>query len=41
MAIDQTKRRIGRLQRQIERTNKTQASRKEELAKLKARANKK
>jgi hypothetical protein len=41
MAVDQIKRRIGRLQRQIVRTNETQATRKEELAKLKARANKK
>lgn len=41
MAIDQTKRRIGRLQRQIARTNETQNNRKAELAKLKARANKK
>jgi hypothetical protein len=41
MAIDQTKRKIGRLTRQITRTNETQNARKAELAKLKGRANKK
>lgn len=40
MAIDQAKRRIGRLQRQIDRTNKTQAKRRDEVAKLKARSKK-
>jgi hypothetical protein len=37
MALDQVKRRIGRLERQIKRTNETQAVRKQEVAKLKAR----
>ncbi len=40
MAIDQTKRRIGRLERQVKRTNETQVARKAEIAKLKARAKK-
>lgn len=40
MAIDQTKRRIGRLERQVKRTNETQVARKAEIAKLKARSKK-
>lgn len=40
MAVDQIKRRIGRLTRQIARTNATQNKRREEVAKLKARAKK-
>ena len=34
MALDQTKRRLGRLKRQIARTNETQAKRKDEVSKL-------
>lgn len=37
MALDQVKRRIGRLERQIKRTNETQVARKQEVAKLKTR----
>lgn len=37
MALDKTKRRIGRLQRQIARTNETQQKRREEIARLKAK----
>jgi hypothetical protein len=38
VALDVVKRRIGRLERQIKRTSETQANRKTELAKLKAKA---
>ncbi len=37
MAIDAKKRLIGRLERQIKRTNETQATRKTKLAKLKGK----
>lgn len=37
MAVDKTKRRIGRLARQIARTNETQAKRRQEIARLKAK----
>lgn len=37
MAVDVLKKQIGRLTRQIERTNQTQAERKAQLAKLKAK----
>lgn len=40
MALDAIKRRIGRLQRQIARTNKTQEKRRAEIAKLKTRTKK-
>lgn len=40
MAVDQIKRRIGRLQRQIARTAKTQEKRRVEIAKLKTRVKK-
>jgi hypothetical protein len=40
MAVDATKRRIGRLTRQIARTNETQIKRREEVAKLKAKSKK-
>lgn len=40
MALDQAKRRIGRLERQIARTQKTQLKRREEITKLKAKVKK-
>lgn len=38
---DLVKKQIGRLERQIKRTNETQAARKAQLTKLKAKATKK